>query len=672
MLPLQTIRNIGIAAHVDAGKTTLTERILFLTGRIRKAGDTHHGTTVTDHLAEEQKRGITITSAATYAGWVKDGQEYNLNIIDTPGHVDFTIEVERSMRVLDGAIAVLDASQGVEPQTETVWRQADRYGVPRVVFVNKLDKVGADFQLCLSDLRDKLGVHPLAVQWPLVEDGTLLGAFDLIGGDFLRFADGCRTEPVPPEWQTQYQHARTALLETLAEVNDDLLATYLAGSEPTEAELRQAIRQATLNLQGFPVLCGSALKYQGTETLLDAVVDYLPSPADVPAPTATRENGETMQLKGEVPVALAFKTVADTFGSLTFVRVYSGQLQGGMPLRNTANGERERAATLLRVHANQTEDVPNLSAGEIGAIRGLKHTRTGQTLTAVDAEAIHLESLNIPDPVLSRTLEVGRAEEQPRLLAALLRTVQDDPTLKLSTDSETGLPVLAGMGELHLEVTLERLQRETGLVVRSGEPSVAYAETIRNDATITHLLKKQSGGSGQYAQVELRVAPREAGSGNEIRNAVVGGTIPTQYIPGCLKGIEEALTHGPLGHPVTDLQVTLLGGKAHVKDSSEMAFRSAAADAVREALQTAQPVRLEPVMVVDVTAPECFTGAVVGDLNRRGGQVQGMDSRGNAQVVRGFVPLARLFGYATELRSLTQGRASFSLTPSHYAPVPGA
>lgn len=672
MITLQTIRNIGIAAHVDAGKTTLTERILFLTGRIRKAGDTHHGTTTTDHLIEEQQRGITITAAATYAQWERGGQPYTLNIIDTPGHVDFTIEVERSLRVLDGAIAVLDASQGVEPQTETVWRQADRYAVPRIVFVNKLDKVGADFSLCLRDLHEKLGVRPLPVQWPVMIDGVLLGALDLVSGELLRFGEKVTREAIPDEWQAQYSEARHTLLETLAEVDDTILAAYLAGDEPSETELRQAIRRATLNLQGFPVLCGSALKYQGVETLLDAVVDYLPSPADLKPAMVTWPDGQTAELTGDSPVALTFKTVADTFGTLTFVRVYSGKLQTGMTLRNTSTGDRERAATLVRVHADQTEDMPTLGAGEIGAIRGLKRTRTGDTLTALDAPTVKLESLTIPEPVLSRTLEVQRAEQQPKLLTALLRAVQDDPTLNLSTDSETGLPVLAGMGELHLEVTLDRLQRETGLMVRSGEPSVAFRETIGAEATVTHLLKKQSGGSGQYAQVEVRVSPREAGSGNQVQNAVVGGTIPSQFIPGCLKGIEDALTRGPQGYPVTDVQVTLLSGKAHVKDSNEMSFRSAASEAVREALEKAQPIRLEPVMSVDVTTPESFTGTVVGDLNRRGGQVQGMDARGNAQVIHAQVPLASLFGYATELRSLTQGRASFSLTPSHYAPARNA
>lgn len=626
---LTTIRNIGIAAHVDAGKTTLTERILFLTGRIRKAGDVHHGNTTTDSSDEERKRGITITAAATYAHWESNGQPYTLNIIDTPGHVDFTIEVERSMRVLDGA----------------------------------------DYALCLRDLRKKLGVRPLPVQWPILADGALLGALDLIGGTFLRFGQMLTSETIPAEYRDQYAEARNSLLETLAEVDDTILALYLAGEDPPEADLRAAIRQAALNLQGFPVLCGSALKHQGVQPLLDAVVDYLPSPADLRAAMVTLPDGSPAELIGEYPVALAFKTVADTFGTLTFVRVYSGELQAGMTLRNTSSGERERAATLVRVHADQTEDIPTLRTGEIGAIRGLKRTRTGNTLTTLDAPAVQLESLTIPEPVLSRTLEVQRAEEQPKLLTALLRAVQDDPTLNLSTDGETGLPVLAGMGELHLEVTLDKLQRETGLAVRSGEPSVAYRETIRMETTVTHLLKKQSGGSGQYAQVEIRVAPREVGSGNKVVNAVVGGTIPTQFIPGCLKGIDDALSRGPQGFPVTDVQVTLLSGKAHVKDSSELDFRTAATDAVREALEKAQSIRLEPVMDVDVTTPESFTGTVVGDLNRRGRQVQGMDARGNAQVVHAQVPLAKLFGYATELRSLTQGRASFSLTPSHYAPA---
>lgn len=668
---LSRIRNIGIAAHVDAGKTTLTERILFFTGRIRNTGEVHDGAATMDHQAEERQRGITITSAATFTQWERHQQAYTLNIIDTPGHVDFTIEVERSLRVLDGAVAVLDASQGVEPQTETVWRQADRYNVPRVIFVNKLDKVGADFAACLQDLRDKLGVCPLPVQWPVLnEQQQPVGVLDLVTEQYAPF--DAAVQPIPTELQALATSKRQALLEVVAEMDEAVLDLYLSGQPVSIEVLQAAIRQATLGLQGFPVLCGAALRDIGVQPLLDAVVDYLPSPADLPPLSVTLPDGQqSEQITKETgaPIALAFKTVADSFGTLTFVRVYSGVLEAGSALLNAVNGERERAAHLVRVHADQTEETPKLTTGEIGAIRNLKHTQTGQTLVGQNEVPVLLESLTIPDPVLSRTVETTRRDQQPKLLTALARAASEDPTLQLSSDLESGLPLLAGMGELHLEVVLNRIARESGLELRFGQPSVTYRETITAEATATYLLKKQSGGSGQYAQVAVQVKPLAAGAGTEVNNAVVGGSIPSQYINACLRGIRDSLQSGPHGHEVVDVQITLLGGKAHSNDSSDLAFQGAAASAVQQALKQAQAVCLEPIMRVDVTTPDIFTGTVVGDLNRRMGQLQGMESRGNAQEITALVPLAKMFGYATDVRSVTQGRANFAMSFDHYAPA---
>lgn len=669
---IRRIRNIGIAAHVDAGKTTLTERILHAGGRIRRVGEVHHGTTTTDHLPEERAHGITIASAATYTHWPYGGEAYTVNLIDTPGHVDFTIEVERSLRVLDGAVAVLDASQGVEPQTETVWRQADRHGVPRIAFVNKMDKVGADFGLTVRELREKLGATPLVVHLPLGAEREFGGVIDVVARCGWTFEDGqARRVDLDPECLEQAEQARARLIEALAEHDETLLAAYLEGSEVGEAQLVASLRERTLRLEGTPVLCGSALAHMGVTLVLDAVVAYLPSPLDVPAARATSNDQERSfpaDPDGDL-LALAFKITTDPFGRLSFVRVYSGTLEAGSYVLDATTGERERVTRVLRMHAGHEEDIPALRAGEIGAVRGPKRLRTGDTLVAGDAVAWQLAGLTVPEPVVSRALETRDAAGHRRLVAALSRLVEEDPTLRLAAEPETGRTLLSGMGELHLEMVMERVNREQRLDARLGDPSVAYRETVSREATVDHVLRKQSGGSGQFAAVTVRVEPLGAGQGAEFVDATVGGSVPRTYLGSVQRGTEAALQAGPLGHPVVDVRVTLLGGRHHPVDSSDLAFQTAATEAVRLALSQAGPVLLEPVMRVEVTAPAEFVGTVVGDLSARRGLVQGLEARGTAQVVRARVPLAELFGYATALRSLTQGRASFSMVFEAYAPA---
>ena len=670
MTRLSTIRNIGIAAHVDAGKTTLTERILHTCGRIRRVGEVHHGTTTTDHLPEERAHGITIASAATYAHWVSGGQEYTVNIIDTPGHVDFTIEVERSMRVLDGAVAVLDASQGVEPQTETVWRQADRYGVPRIAFVNKMDKVGADFGMTVDDLRTKLGATPLVVQLPLGEERAFGGVIDVVQRCGWLLADEQATRLDLTDAQLLLaEQARAVLVEQLAEHDETVLDSYLAGQDLPDAALVASLRAATIALRGTPVLCGSALGYQGITLVLDAVAAYLPSPLDLPAVEA--HQGETARVfpadpDGEL-LAFAFKNTSDSFGKLSFVRVYSGTLTAGSYVLDSTTGERERITRVLRLHADHEEDVGSLGAGEIGAVRGPKRLRTGDTLVAGGAVAWQLAGLTVPEPVVAKALEVADTAQHKKLVAALSRMAEEDPTLRLTSDAETGRTLLSGMGELHLDMVMERVNREQQLTAKLGQPSVAYRETVAEETEVEHVLRKQTGGNGQFAGVTLRVGPRPRGTGTEFVDATIGGSVPRPYLSSVQKGVESALQTGLRGYPLTDLCVTLLGGKSHAVDSSDQAFQTAAAEAFKLALQHSGTLILEPVMRVDVTTPAEYVGAVVGDLSSRRGSVQALEPRGNGQSVRAVVPLAELFGYATALRSLTQGRASFSMVFEAYA-----
>ncbi|WP_034341157.1 elongation factor G [Deinococcus misasensis] len=657
---IRKLRNIGIAAHIDAGKTTTTERILFLTGMTHRLGNVDDGNTTTDHLPEEKARGITIAAAAIETSWERSGETFKLNIIDTPGHVDFTIEVERSMRVLDGAVAVLDASQGVEPQSETIWRQAERYGVARIVFINKMDKVGADFQRVLQDMQEKLGVLPLPVQQPLFDGTDFVGVVDVLEQQACHF-DGLQVLPAQlPEWA---QDARQSLIEALAEVHEGIMEAYLLGLDVQTDVMRQAIREVTLQQKAFPVLCGSALKGKGMPMLLDAIVDFLPAPEDRVLP----ENVPLDALS-----ALAFKVVTDRFGKLTFVRVYSGTLKAGEHVWNASTETRERINRLVKLQAHQEIEVQALQAGEIGAIRGLRYTLTGQTLT--DETTPHLlETLHVPDPVITVALETAHPQEQDRLSAALLRITQEDPTLHVGTDQNTGRLTLSGMGELHLEVTLERLIRETGLEIRTTAPQVAYRETFQQAIELAYTHKKQTGGKGQYAHVVLHLQPLPEGSGVVFENQTVGGSIPRMFIPAIEKGARQALGAGLQGFPVTDLKITVLDGKIHSTDSNEASFTTAGHDALKEAMQKAQTVVMEPIMRLEIAVPVGFTGDVLSDVQARRGVVQGLSSAGNLQRIEALVPLSELFQYTTRLRSLTQGRGQASMTLGHYraCAVPG-
>ncbi|GGJ25908.1 elongation factor G [Deinococcus roseus] len=651
------LRNIGIAAHIDAGKTTTTERILFLTGVTHRIGNVDAGTTTTDHLPEEKARGITIAAAAIETSWKRAGETCILNVIDTPGHVDFTIEVERSMRVLDGAVAVLDASQGVEPQSETIWRQAERYRVPRIVFVNKMDKVGADHARVLQDLQEKLGAKALPVQIPIGEGVDFVGLVDLIELQAFTFEG---LQAVAAALPAEALLARQKLIEGLAEVHDGMLEQYMAGSEVSAAQLRHALREVTLQELAFPVLCGSALKDKGIPMLLDAIIDFLPSPEERPVPESIPYGALS---------ALAFKVVTDKFGKLTFVRVYSGTLRTGEYVWNASTESRERINRLVKLKAQQEMEVAVLQAGEIGAIRGLKHTLTGHTLTHEESAHV-LETLHVPEPVIMVALEAANPAEQEKLSAALLRFAQEDPTLRPGTDADTGRLVLAGMGELHLEVTLERLIRESGLQVRTGAPKVAYRETLKRLVQVTYTHRKQNGGKGQFAQVTLEVTPLPEGTGFVFENRTVGGSIPRQFIPAIEKGAKLALTAGLSGFPVTDLKVAVLDGKSHSTDSNEASFMVAGQHALRQAFQDAGMVLLEPVMQLEVFTPLMFTGDVISDLQSRRATIQGLSGRGNAQWIEAQVPLAELFQYTTRLRSLTQGRAQASMKPSYHQPLP--
>ncbi len=679
---LTHFRNIGIAAHIDAGKTTTTERILYYTGKTHNIGEVHDGAATMDWMEQERERGITITAAATTAKWKHSatGEEYTVNIIDTPGHVDFTIEVERSMRVLDGAVAVFDSSQGVEPQSETVWRQADRYGVPRIAFSNKMDKTGASFELVLSDIRERLGAIPAPIQYPMGQEGDFKGIIDLVRMKAHTYnndlGDDITVSEIPEQYMDKVREMRAQLIEAAAEVDEAVMMKFLEGEDPTVEEMVLALRKGTVEKRIFPVLCGSALKNKGVQLLLDAVVDYLPSPLEVPAIRGTIEDSEETRDFPADPdgklAALAFKIMADPYvGRLTFVRIYSGTLSSGSYVFNASKGKRERVGRLLRMHANSREDVTELRAGELGAVIGLKDAGTGNTLIGDGDEKVLLESIDVPEPVIKLAIEPKTKADQDKMGVGLQRLAEEDPTFRVESDQESGQTTISGMGELHLEILVDRLRREYKVEANVGAPQVAYRETITKAVDVEGKFVRQSGGRGQFGHVKIKAEPLPPGSGFVFENSVVGGTVPREFIKPAQNGIEEAMQSGPmLGFPVVDMKVSLYDGSYHEVDSSEMAFKIAGSMALKEAVQKGGPALLEPVMRVEVTVPDDFMGDIIGDLNSRRGQIQGMEARGNAQIVKAFVPLSEMFGYATDMRSMTQGRASYSMFFDHYTQVP--
>jgi elongation factor G len=673
--PLTHYRNIGIMAHIDAGKTTTTERVLYYTGKSYKIGEVHEGTAVMDWMEQEQERGITITSAATTCFW----NDHRINIIDTPGHVDFTIEVERSLRVLDGAVAVFDGVAGVEPQSETVWRQADKYNVPRICFVNKLDRTGADFYRCVDMIVDRLGARPVVTLLPIGAEADFVGVVDLVENNAIVWRDeslGAKFDVVeiPAELKEKAQEYRHKLIETAVEADDVLMSSYLDGKEPTPAELRSAIRKGTIKSLFVPVLCGSAFKNKGVQPLLDAVVAYLPSPADVGSVDCVDDRGNETVRKADdnEPFAgLAFKIMTDPFvGSITFVRVYSGKLESGSGVDNSIKEKKERVGRMLLMHANSREDIKEAYAGDIVALCGLKYTTTGETLCD-SAKPVILEKMEFPDPVIEIAIEPKTKADQEKMGVALSRLVSEDPSFRVHTDQETGQTVMKGMGELHLEIKVDILKREYKVEANIGAPQVAYRETITKAADYDYTHKKQSGGAGQFARVKFTFEPLEPGSGFVFENKVVGGSVPKEYIPGVIKGLESALSTGVVaGFPTIDFRATLTDGAYHDVDSSALAFEIASRAAFREGILKCAPKLLEPVMKVEVVTPEDYMGDVIGDLNSRRGQVTGMDQRGNARVVNAMVPLANMFGYVNTLRSMSQGRAQFSMVFDHYEQVP--
>src|SRR5271165_5416995 len=668
--PIEDYRNFGIMAHIDAGKTTTTERVLYYTGKNHKIGEVHEGAATMDWMEQEQERGITITSAATTAQW--NGKR--LNIIDTPGHVDFTIEVERSLRVLDGAVCVLDSNQGVEPQTETVWRQGDRYNVPRIVFCNKMDKTGADYFQCLKDIVDRLGAKPVAIQLPIGAENQFKGLIDLVrmvGVVWDEETLGAKYHDVeiPADLADQAKEYREKLVEAAVELDDDAMAAYLDGKEPDEETLKRLIRKATISSAFFPVLCGSAFKNKGVQPLLDAVVDYLPSPLDVPP----IKGNDVVRLPADrEPMALlAFKIMDDPFvGTITFCRIYSGTLESGTGVVNSTKDRKERVGRMLLMHANNREDIKEAFAGDIVALAGLKEVRTGDTLCDPQKPVI-LEKMEFPDPVIEIAIEPKSKADQEKLGVALAKLVAEDPSFRVHTDQESGQTILKGMGELHLDIKVDILKRTYKVEANIGAPQVAYREKITKPVTIDYQHKKQTGGTGQYARVKIVVEPNEPGGGNTFESHIVGGAVPKEYIPGVDKGIQSVTGSGVLaGFPVVDLKATLIDGAFHDVDSSVLAFEIASRAATREALQKGGSVLLEPIMKVEVVTPEEYTGSVIGDLNSRRGQIQGQDMRGNANVVNAMVPLANMFGYVSTLRSMSQGRATFTMQFDHYEQVP--
>ncbi len=683
-VPLSRYRNIGIMAHIDAGKTTTTERILFYTGVSHKMGEVHEGTAVMDWMEQEQERGITITSAATTCYWSGMNQQYpehRINIIDTPGHVDFTIEVERSLRVLDGAIAVFDGVSGVEPQSETVWRQANKYRVPRLAFVNKMDRVGADFERTVRQIRERLGSNPVPVQLPLGAEDRFRGVLDLVEERLIVWSDAdqgvsFRSEPIPDELRAGMTRWREHLLEAAAESSEERMNRYLeTGTLPPE-EIRAGIRARTLNFEVVPVLCGSAFKYKGVQAMLDAVIDYLPAPSDMPAVRGHAEDDETVVLErqpsDEAPfAALAFKIATDPFvGTLTFFRTYSGVLHAGDSVYNPVKKRRERIGRLLQMHANHRNEIKEVYAGDIAAAVGLKDVTTGETLCS-EKETIVLERMEFPEPVISIAVEPKTKADQEKMGIALQKLAQEDPSFRVRTDEESGQTIISGMGELHLDIIVDRMRREFKVETNTGRPEVAYRETIRTSVEQEGKYIRQTGGRGQYGHVWLRVEPQQAGKGYEFVNAIVGGVIPREYIPAVDKGVQEQAQNGVVaGYPVVDIKVTLFDGSYHDVDSSEIAFKIAGSQAFKEAVRRASPVLLEPVMKVEVVTPEDFMGSVIGDLNRRRGIIQGMEEAPGGRAVRAEVPLAEMFGYATDLRSMSEGRATYTMEFARYAEAP--
>jgi elongation factor G len=674
---LGRVRNIGIMAHIDAGKTTTTERILYYTGRTHKMGEVHEGAATMDWMAQEQERGITITSAATTAFW----NDFRINIIDTPGHVDFTVEVERSLRVLDGAIAVFDSVAGVEPQSETVWRQADKYFVPRIAFINKMDRTGADFFASVQSMVDRLGAHPVPVQLPIGQEEHFRGVVDLVEMKAITWTDDLGTNmtigDIPDELAEQAHEYHHQLIDSVADHDDELLETYLEDEEKVTPEmLRRALRKATLDITVTPVLCGTAFKNKGIQPLLDAVIEFLPSPLDVPPihgiDPRTEHELSRRPAVDEPFAALAFKVMSDPYvGKLTYIRVYSGQMNQGDRMLNTTTGKTERVGRILQMHANHREEREEIGAGEIAAVVGLKATTTGDTL-AVDTAPIRLESMTFPEPVISVAIEPKTKGDQDKLGNGLQRLTEEDPTFRVRSDEETGQTLISGMGELHLEIIVDRLMREFNVDANVGRPQVAYRETVGKAVEkIEGRFVRQTGGRGQYGHAVINLEPAEPGEGYEFIDKIVGGKIPREYIPSVDLGIQEAMESGILaGYPVVDVRVTLVDGSYHEVDSSEMAFKIAGSMAFKNAMQRAKPKLLEPVMAVEVVTPDDYLGDVMGDLNSRRGRVEGLEPRGNAQAIRAKVPLATMFGYATDLRSTTQGRATFTMQFDRYEEVP--
>lgn len=673
--PIDKTRNIGIMAHIDAGKTTTTERILFYTGRVHKLGETHEGAATMDWMAQEKERGITITSAATTCHW----KGHRINIIDTPGHVDFTVEVERSLRVLDGAVAVFCSVGGVEPQSETVWRQADKYHVPRIAYINKMDRVGANFQRGVDMIRERLAANPVPIQWPIGAEDTFRGIVDLVEMKAHVYVDDLgnidEEIEIPEEIRDEVMAAREFMVEKIAETDEELTIKYLEGEEITPAELKAALRRACLRVELIPVLCGSSFKNKGVQLLLDAICDYLPSPIDLPPVTGinprTGEEEQRRLIDDEPFSGLAFKIMTDPYvGKLTFFRVYSGTLKAGSYVYNVTRDRKERVGRILRMHANHREEADEAYSGEIVAFVGLKDTTTGDTLAAED-HPILLESLEFPAPVIDLAVEPKSKADQDKLALALQRLAEEDPTFQVHTDEETGQTIISGMGELHLEIIVDRLLREFKVEANIGKPQVAYRETITKAARAEGKFIRQTGGRGQYGHVVLEIEPNEPGAGFVFESKIVGGVVPREYWASVEQGVKEAMLNGVVaGYPMVDVKVSLVDGSYHEVDSSEMAFKIAGSIGFKEAAAKAEPVLLEPIMRLEVTTPEEFLGDVIGDINSRRGRIEGMEHRGNTQVIRGYVPLGEMFGYATDLRSLTQGRAQYTMHFGRYEPVP--
>ena len=671
--PLEKTRNIGIMAHIDAGKTTTTERILFYTGKVHKIGEVHDGAATMDWMVQEQERGITITSAATTAEW----KGHRINIIDTPGHVDFTVEVERSLRVLDSAVAVFCAVGGVQPQSETVWRQADKYNVPRLAYVNKMDRTGANFLSVVEQIKDRLGANPVPIQLPIGSEDNFTGLIDLVENKAYRYTDDLGTleeEAIPADMEEQVAQYREQLVEAVAETDEDLMMKYLEGEELTIDEIKTGIRKATCAVKMIPVLCGSSFKNKGVQMLLDAVVEYAPAPTDIPSIRGILPDGEESARHSsdtEPFSALAFKIMTDPYvGKLTFFRVYSGTLSAGTYVLNATKGKRERVGRILQMHANHREEIDTVYAGDIAAAVGLKDTGTGDTLCAED-DPIILESMEFPEPVINIAIEPSTKADQEKMGVALAKLAEEDPTFKTYTNQETGQTIIAGMGELHLDIIADRLKREFKVECQVGKPQVAYKETIRDTVKAEGLFKRQSGGRGQYGHAVINLEPLEPGTGFIFESKIVGGVVPKEYVGPIENGIREAMENGVVaGYEMVDIKATLIDGSYHEVDSSEMAFKIAGSMAFKSGANKARPVLLEPIMKIEVTIPDEYMGDVMGDLNARRGRIEGMEARGNSQIIRGFVPLSEMFGYATDLRSKTQGRGVYTMQSDHFEEVP--